>query len=1131
MKTKKITSVVIALLVAISSIILPLNMVETSATVSATATRENPVKMPDNVFELSSSSDMFKVVTSTEKGGFYYYNSYNNRCISFYSVKDNTVRKIIDYTDKAVLSVYATKAKFYILERDSTDTGKNIQYYIDTFNTETEKLESQQNINKFINNDITSSPVSVGADSQGRIYLCSYDGTKDENNYVLTLLSPDYKELSSIEMKYTIVDFYGFDSNNGNVYFESYRSQKSSWGLTQGFRVLCYGNVTNNKISIRQEYIDVFYYENYQYHYGSAGMINDNTLAYVNSQYTDGTTATIMDSSKIDMATTSAPILLSVNRDSNEASDNWYDSVGTRIVYNNANNSTVMCVNDTTLNEFDSDYKKVSSLKTQYPVFTLLNYGDNILVIEKDTDGNFYTENFYWSMPSKITVSPTSKTIKVGENFSTSATDDALPTYSYKWSSSDSKVASVTSDGTVYGNKEGTAVITAQVSNGTNAKCTVTVENNSSAKGHKVTLSGATSTNISENDYTRWSSVMTSYLSENDDGTINRVESTSNGVLIEQYSQDGKKLISKKTIDNELELFGGYFLGKDNNYLVFGKSNKAENDKAEVVRVVKYTKDWSKVSDCKIYGSNTTVPFDAGSLRMMELDGKLYVYTCHEMYADENKLNHQANMLFTIDESTMKTVDSMYEVSNLMNGYVSHSFNQFIKTDGDYIYRVDHSESNNFTMGGQYLSVNGITLTRYNKNDKSTSVAVTVPVLFDVNNYNYTGAAIGGFELGSGNCIIAFTKDISTTNRNRNAYLTVTDTLFNSTKKVALTSYKDGSKVTCGTPELVKVSENLFLVMWEEKNTSTNKATTKAITVDANGKTISAKTQLPARLSDCQPILCSDGLVKWYVTDNSKPTLYCINPYSLADLHEHEYTSAITKEPTCTENGIRTYTCKICGETKTEVVKASHSYITTTTSATMKNDGRKISKCSVCGDVQYSNVINKIATVAISKTTFTYNGKTQTPTVTVKDSKGKALKNNTDYTVTYSSGRKNVGRYTVKVKFKGDYSGEKTFYYNINPKSTSIKSVKGLSKSIQVNLNLQKTQTTGYQVQYSLNKNFKNSKTVTLKNTVSSKKITKLSGKKKYYVRVRTYKTTKFSGKNYNLYSSWSSAKTVTTKK
>ena len=559
-------------------------------------------------------------------------------------------------------------------------------------------------------------------------------------------------------------------------------------------------------------------------------------------------------------------------------------------------------------------------------------------------------------------------------------------------------------------------------------------------------LSGQTSSNISKNDYYKWSSVITSNLSENADGTLNRVESTSNGVLVEKYSSDGKTLLSTKTVKNELSKFGGYFCGEDNNYIVFGENNTLENDSKEVVRVVKYSKDWRKISECKINGSNTTKPFDFGSLRMTELEGKLYIHTCHEMYADENKINHQANMLFTIDESTMKITDSMYDVSNLMTGYVSHSLNQFIKTDGDYIYRVDHSESNNFSFGDQYLSVNGITLTRYYKNDKSTSVTVTVPEKFDVNVSNYTGATVGGFEVGSGN-------------------------------------------------------------------------------------TISAKKTMPVRLSDCEPIVCSDGTVKWYVTDDSTPTLYSVNPYEIENIHEHNYTSSLTKEPTCTETGVKTYVCKGCGDTYTETIKAKgHSYVTTITPATMKSNGRKISKCSICNNVQYDNVISKISLVSISKTTFTYNGKTQTPTVTVKDSKKKTLKNKTDYTVTYSRGRKNVGRYSVKVKFKGNYSGGKTFYYNIVPKATSVKSVKGLSKGMQVNLKLQKTQTTGYQIQYSTFKNFKNAKTVPVKNNVSDKKITKLMAKKKYFVRVRTYKTTKFSGKNYNIYSSWSSAKTTVTK-
>lgn len=45
------------------------------------------------------------------------------------------------------------------------------------------------------------------------------------------------------------------------------------------------------------------------------------------------------------------------------------------------------------------------------------------------------------------------------------------------------------------------------------------------------------------------------------------------------------------------------------------------------------------------------------------------------------------------------------------------------------------------------------------------------------------------------------------------------------------------------------------------------------------------------------------------------------------------------------------------------------------------------------------------------------------------------------------------------------------------------------------------------------------------------KKVVKLKAKKKYYVRIRTYKTVKLNGKTQKLYSGWSKAKKVTTKK
>ena len=210
-----------------------------------------------------------------------------------------------------------------------------------------------------------------------------------------------------------------------------------------------------------------------------------------------------------------------------------------------------------------------------------------------------------------------------------------------------------------------------------------------------------------------------------------------------------------------------------------------------------------------------------------------------------------------------------------------------------------------------------------------------------------------------------------------------------------------------------------------------------------------------------------------------------------------------------------------------------HVYRTKVQPATWSADGRSYEVCDQCGAVRNTRVIAKAKTAALSAGNYTYDGKVKHPTVTVKDSKGKTLKKGTDYTVSYSSGCKNVGRYTVKVTLKGNYSGSKSMTYNINPKGTSVSKVTAAKKGFKVTWKKQATQTTGYEVQYSTSSNFKKgNKTVTIsKNKTTSKSVSKLSAKKKYYVRVRTYKTVKINGKNVKFYSGWSGAKSVTTKK
>ncbi|MBR3968170.1 MAG: leucine-rich repeat protein, partial [Clostridia bacterium] len=215
--------------------------------------------------------------------------------------------------------------------------------------------------------------------------------------------------------------------------------------------------------------------------------------------------------------------------------------------------------------------------------------------------------------------------------------------------------------------------------------------------------------------------------------------------------------------------------------------------------------------------------------------------------------------------------------------------------------------------------------------------------------------------------------------------------------------------------------------------------------------------------------------------------------------------------------------CNVCSATRT----ITHTYKTTTTKATLSKNGSIVKKCTVCGKVASNTAIKYAKTFKLSTTTYTYNGKVKTPSVTVKDSAGKTLKKNTDYTVSYASGRKNVGTYKVTIKMIGKYSGTKTLTFKINPAKTTVSKLTAGKKSITVAITKKSTQVTGYQIQYSTSKKFTNAKT----KTISSYKTTKytlksLSAKKTYYVRVRTYKTV---GKT-KYYSGWSTYKYVKAK-
>ena len=213
----------------------------------------------------------------------------------------------------------------------------------------------------------------------------------------------------------------------------------------------------------------------------------------------------------------------------------------------------------------------------------------------------------------------------------------------------------------------------------------------------------------------------------------------------------------------------------------------------------------------------------------------------------------------------------------------------------------------------------------------------------------------------------------------------------------------------------------------------------------------------------------------------------------------------VDKKATCTEEGSQSIHCAVCGAkdemTVTVIPKEKHAYgdWKTTKEVTCTEDGSKEKDCSRCGDT-------------ITETIAAPGHQWNTKYIVDKEA-------------TYAAkGSKSI-HCSVCDAIK---SGSAVAIPKLVVKPTTLSSLAVAAKAFTVKWK-KGTGITGYQIQYAFNSKFTSGKKtvkITKAGTVS-KKITKLKAKKKYYVRVRTYKTV--SGKTY--YSTWSKAKAVTTKK
>ena len=400
-------------------------------------------------------------------------------------------------------------------------------------------------------------------------------------------------------------------------------------------------------------------------------------------------------------------------------------------------------------------------------------------------------------------------------------------------------------------------------------------------------VSAAPSNNVGGVYNGYWASPASSYLYVDGEELV-RVELIDSEVVVERYDS-GFNCLSQETFEMELPRWGGFYAGEDYNFLLFGQNNAAEDDTVEVIRVVRYTKDWQRVDCASIRGINTIRPFDAGGMSVTEYGGMLYLHTCHTMYMTSDGYNHQANLSIVIRESDMAVTDTYDEVSHPYYGYVSHSFNQFILADSEgRLVTLDHGDASpsrgvwfyryESPAGSEQLSRGGTCgrLASFGGTDGS----------------NYTGACVTGLEETSTGylCLYSSVWQSNDTKGDPVLYLTYAAKDLSSieTRPVA-ENVQEGQIVATGTDS--------GYILWTDAGDDT-----MYYAPYSGDGTVGQAVESDAMRSDCQPIIYN-GQVVWYAADFSVPVFYALDGNGLEtgkpEGEEGEKTLAFLKENGC----------------------------------------------------------------------------------------------------------------------------------------------------------------------------------------------------------------------------------------
>ena len=360
-----------------------------------------------------------------------------------------------------------------------------------------------------------------------------------------------------------------------------------------------------------------------------------------------------------------------------------------------------------------------------------------------------------------------------------------------------------------------------------------------------------------------------------------------------EYYDNHFNIQSRKSLDMELSIWGGFYAGSDAYYFVEGQDNADESDLAEVIRVIKYDTNWNKVGTAKItgnpdlFGGEVRYPFDYGCVEMAEHNGKLYIVTGHEGYIDpEYNQGHQGFLMIAVDTASM--------TGKIVDSDLWHSFAQYITSKDSNLYVLEQSEGSRNTKLSKYnadnLDKTSISVLEYG-GSRTSAWAIECYASVD-------GMAVSSDHvLCLGTSIDQSKYDSVSEDTAHNLYLTVTpmsNFSEDATTVKWLTSYSGGGKCFLGT-KITRVNDNRFMVSWEEADTNPIADTGDGLSasilhylfIDGEGNKISREFTEAAPISDCQPIVKGSQIV-YCASNATMVNFYSINAVT-GEFHKKVY--------------------------------------------------------------------------------------------------------------------------------------------------------------------------------------------------------------------------------------------------